>query len=76
VIAVVWEYSIHIIVRRIREVENVVVKCGTYWTDTQYGPLRLEFLSTPPAVEWEVIAGAIKKDIELLVRCLILFLGA
>jgi protein tyrosine phosphatase len=31
-----------------REVENAMVKCGTYWTDTQYGPLRLELLSTSP----------------------------
>lgn len=31
-----------------REVENAVVKCGSYWTDTEYGPLRLELLSTSP----------------------------
>ena len=31
-----------------REVENAMVKCGSYWTDTEYGPLRLELLSTSP----------------------------
>lgn len=31
-----------------REVENAMVKCGSYWTDIEYGPLRLELLSTSP----------------------------
>lgn len=31
-----------------REVENAMVKCGSYWTNTEYGPLRLELLSTSP----------------------------
>lgn len=38
-----------------REVENSMVKCGSYWTDTTYGPLRLRLVSTtgasPPAEE-------------------------
>ena len=33
-----------------REVENAMVKCGTYWTDASYGPFRLELLSTSPPV--------------------------
>ncbi|KAF9229739.1 hypothetical protein BS17DRAFT_763243 [Gyrodon lividus] len=45
----VWEQNVHVIVMLTREVENAMVKCGTYWTDTQYGPLRLELLSTSPA---------------------------
>ncbi|KAF8845484.1 hypothetical protein BDN67DRAFT_977510 [Paxillus ammoniavirescens] len=44
----VWEQNVHVIVMLTREVENAMVKCGTYWTDTQYGPLRLELLSTSP----------------------------
>ena len=31
-----------------REVENSMVKCGTYWADSSYGPFRLELLSTSP----------------------------
>ncbi|KIK80733.1 hypothetical protein PAXRUDRAFT_157888 [Paxillus rubicundulus Ve08.2h10] len=44
----VWEQNVHVIVMLTREVENAMVKCGTYWTDTQYGPLRLELLATSP----------------------------
>ena len=38
----------HVIVMLTREVENAMVKCGSYWTDTEYGPLRLELVSTSP----------------------------
>lgn len=44
----VWEQNVHVIVMLTREVENAMVKCGTYWTDTRYGPFRLELLSTSP----------------------------
>ncbi|KAH0838656.1 hypothetical protein J3R83DRAFT_6981 [Lanmaoa asiatica] len=44
----VWEQNVHVIVMLTREVENAMVKCGSYWTDTEYGPLRLELLSTSP----------------------------
>lgn len=44
----VWEQNVHVIVMLTREVENAMVKCGTYWTDTCYGPFRLELLSTSP----------------------------
>ncbi|KAH7883981.1 hypothetical protein F5I97DRAFT_1813161 [Phlebopus sp. FC_14] len=42
----VWEQNVHVIVMLTREVENAMVKCGSYWTDTHFGPLRLELLST------------------------------
>ena len=29
-----------------REVEGAMVKCGSYWTDTDFGPLRLKLVST------------------------------
>ncbi|KAG9314716.1 hypothetical protein JVU11DRAFT_5525 [Chiua virens] len=44
----VWEQNVHVIVMLTREVENAMVKCGSYWTDTDYGLLRLELLSTSP----------------------------
>ncbi|KAL4069294.1 hypothetical protein J3A83DRAFT_4250288 [Scleroderma citrinum] len=44
----VWEQNVHVIVMLTREVENSMVKCGTYWADTSYGPFRLELLSTSP----------------------------
>ena len=45
-----------------REVEGAMVKCGTYWTDTVFGPLRLrlvstEGLETPPADQRPSTAG-------------------
>ncbi|EIW86338.1 hypothetical protein CONPUDRAFT_68880 [Coniophora puteana RWD-64-598 SS2] len=45
-----WEQNVHVIVMLTREVENAMVKCGTYWTDTTYGPLRLRLVSSSPAV--------------------------
>ncbi|EGO02818.1 hypothetical protein SERLA73DRAFT_70304 [Serpula lacrymans var. lacrymans S7.3] len=44
-----WEQNVHVIVMLTREVENAMVKCGTYWTDTAYGPLRLRLVSSSPA---------------------------
>ncbi|KAF8557387.1 hypothetical protein OG21DRAFT_1601668 [Imleria badia] len=44
----VWEQNVHVIVMLTREIENAMVKCGSYWTDTEYGPLRLELVSTSP----------------------------
>lgn len=43
-----------------REVEGAMVKCGTYWTDTVFGPLRLRLVSTEglvPADERPSTAG-------------------
>ncbi|KAG2129799.1 hypothetical protein DEU56DRAFT_741211 [Suillus clintonianus] len=46
----VWEQNVHVIVMLTREIENAMVKCGTYWTDSSYGPLQLELLKTSPPV--------------------------
>lgn len=32
-----------------REIESSMVKCGSYWTDEKYGPLRLKLVSTTPS---------------------------
>ena len=45
-----------------REVEGAMVKCGAYWTDTAFGPLRLRLISTeglemPPADQRPATAG-------------------
>ena len=45
-----------------REVEGAMVKCGTYWKDTTFGPLRLRLISsdgleTPPADQRPASAG-------------------
>jgi len=45
-----------------REVEGAMEKCGTYWTDTVFGPLRLRLISTegletPPADQRPATAG-------------------
>ncbi|KAJ3576293.1 hypothetical protein NP233_g540 [Leucocoprinus birnbaumii] len=44
-----WEQNVHVIVMLTREVENSMVKCGSYWTDSEYGPLRLRLISTTGA---------------------------
>ncbi|OAX35271.1 hypothetical protein K503DRAFT_773661 [Rhizopogon vinicolor AM-OR11-026] len=46
----VWEQNVHVIVMLTREIENAMVKCGTYWTDPTYGPLQLQLLSTSPPI--------------------------
>lgn len=56
-----------------REVEGTTVKCGSYWTDTEFGPLRLKLVSTeglapperrpylaPPASSSKPMADAFK----------------
>ncbi|PPQ95649.1 hypothetical protein CVT26_008678 [Gymnopilus dilepis] len=40
-----WEQNVHVIVMLTREVEGAMVKCGSYWTDTVFGPLRLRLIS-------------------------------
>lgn len=45
-----------------REVEGAMIKCGAYWTDTAFGPLRLrhvstEGLETPPTDQRPATAG-------------------
>ncbi|KAG1758025.1 hypothetical protein EDB19DRAFT_1623918 [Suillus lakei] len=46
----VWEQNVHVIVMLTREIENAMVKCGTYWIDSSYGPLQLQLLDTSPPV--------------------------
>ncbi|KAF9478695.1 hypothetical protein BDN70DRAFT_835525 [Pholiota conissans] len=41
-----WEQNVHVIVMLTREVEGAMVKCGAYWNDTVFGPLRLRLIST------------------------------
>jgi len=55
-----WEQNVHVIVMLTREVEGAMVKCGAYWTDTVFGPLRLRLVSTEglvPADERPSTAG-------------------
>lgn len=46
----VWEQNVHVIVMLTREIENAMVKCGTYWVESSYGPLQLQLLNTSPPV--------------------------
>ncbi|EDR15085.1 uncharacterized protein LACBIDRAFT_300875 [Laccaria bicolor S238N-H82] len=41
-----WEQNVHVIVMLTREVEGAMVKCGSYWTENAFGPLRLRLIST------------------------------
>ncbi|CAA7271415.1 unnamed protein product [Cyclocybe aegerita] len=55
-----WEQNVHVIVMLTREVEGAMVKCGAYWTDTVFGPLRLRLISTEglaPPDERPITAG-------------------
>ncbi|KAG9086974.1 hypothetical protein FRC06_002794 [Ceratobasidium sp. 370] len=42
----IWEQNVHVIVMLTRQIENNQLKCGDYWSGTQYGPLRLQLIST------------------------------
>ncbi|KAF8609826.1 hypothetical protein BDV93DRAFT_154752 [Ceratobasidium sp. AG-I] len=42
----VWEQNVHVIVMLTRQVEGNQLKCGDYWSGTQYGPLRLQLIAT------------------------------
>lgn len=46
----VWEQNVHVIVMLTREIENAMVKCGTYWVESSYGPLQLQLLDTSPPI--------------------------
>lgn len=48
-----WQENVHVIVMLTREVESALVKCGNYWTEGQYGPLRLKLVSTNDTPERE-----------------------
>ncbi|KAL0945538.1 hypothetical protein HGRIS_014700 [Hohenbuehelia grisea] len=40
----VWEQNVHVIVMLTRQIEGAMVKCGAYWVDERFGPLRLKML--------------------------------
>ncbi|KAJ2928882.1 hypothetical protein H1R20_g8357, partial [Candolleomyces eurysporus] len=52
-----WEQNVHVIVMLTREVEGAMVKCGSYWSDQEYGPLRLRLVSTTGVVDAEEPTG-------------------
>ncbi|KAG2370313.1 hypothetical protein BDR07DRAFT_1386987 [Suillus spraguei] len=56
----VWEQNVHVIVMLTREIENAMVKCGTYWVESSYGPLQLQLLDTsppdPPSISYSTSA--------------------
>ena len=41
----------HVIVMLTREIEGSTIKCGKYWEEGTYGPLRLRLLPTPQPLE-------------------------
>ncbi|CAE6536824.1 unnamed protein product [Rhizoctonia solani] len=47
----VWEQHVHVIVMLTRQVEGNQLKCGDYWSGTQFGPLRLQLIATEGAKE-------------------------
>lgn len=42
----VWEQGVHVIVMLTKQLEGGSIKCGSYWTGGQYGPLKLELISS------------------------------
>ncbi|KAL1740846.1 hypothetical protein HDZ31DRAFT_46644 [Schizophyllum fasciatum] len=42
----VWQQNVHVIVMLTREIEGSMIKCGSYWTENAYGPLRLKLVSS------------------------------
>lgn len=55
----VWEQNVRVIVMLTRQYEGPDVKCGKYWADGRYGPLRLKLISeTGASAEVDPIAGA------------------
>ncbi|KAF9267498.1 hypothetical protein L218DRAFT_1074239 [Marasmius fiardii PR-910] len=49
----VYQQNVHVIVMLTREVEGSMVKCGAYWKDEWYGPLRLKLVRIEGKVEEE-----------------------
>ncbi|KAJ3754398.1 hypothetical protein EV360DRAFT_51725 [Lentinula raphanica] len=41
----VYQQNVHVIVMLTREIEGSMVKCGPYWKDEVFGPLRLKLIS-------------------------------
>lgn len=48
-----WQENVHVIVMLTREVESALTKCGKYWADGEYGPLKLRMVSTTDTPEHE-----------------------
>ncbi|OBZ79060.1 Receptor-type tyrosine-protein phosphatase gamma [Grifola frondosa] len=48
-----WEQNVRVIVMLTREVEGALTKCGKYWAEGRYGPLRLRLLETNDTPERE-----------------------
>ncbi|TBU39645.1 hypothetical protein BD309DRAFT_1022005 [Dichomitus squalens] len=48
-----WEQNVHVIVMLTREIEGSSVKCGKYWEEGTYGPLRLKLIETNDTPERE-----------------------
>ncbi|KZT08918.1 uncharacterized protein LAESUDRAFT_712524 [Laetiporus sulphureus 93-53] len=48
-----WEQNVHVIVMLTREIEGATTKCGKYWVDGEYGPIRLKLLATDDTPERE-----------------------
>ncbi|KAH9486715.1 Receptor-type tyrosine-protein phosphatase V [Psilocybe cubensis] len=66
-----WEQNVHVIVMLTREVEGAMVKCGAYWSDTVFGPLRLRLVSTeglPSVDERPTTAGFFSQHSSLSVQ--------
>lgn len=49
-----WEQNVRIILMLTKQVEGAQEKCGCYWRENSYGPLRLEPLSSTGDEEIEV----------------------
>ncbi|KAF4572422.1 hypothetical protein EYR36_006927 [Pleurotus pulmonarius] len=41
----VWEQNVHVIVMLTRRIEGGMIKCGAYWAEERFGPLRLKLVS-------------------------------
>lgn len=41
----VWEQNVHVIVMLTRRIEGGMIKCGAYWAEERFGPLRLKLIS-------------------------------
>ncbi|KDQ54952.1 hypothetical protein JAAARDRAFT_38069 [Jaapia argillacea MUCL 33604] len=55
-----WEQNVHVIVMLTREVEGMMEKCGKYWREAEYGPIKLKVLEssgTPEDENWDFFGG-------------------
>ncbi|KAJ3849300.1 hypothetical protein EV368DRAFT_47595 [Lentinula lateritia] len=47
----VYQQNVHVIIMLTREIEGSMVKCGPYWKDEVFGPLRLKLMSVEGNVD-------------------------